>query len=460
MNLKLQTKTPWGLVFCVAAVLVAGPPTAHAQIVTTAPTNSIQTVPDTASATLLIPYFEVNLSSPTGMNTVFTINNAGAVNFFSINGGTPIANQNGPTAILAHVTIWSDLGVPVFNFNVYLTGFDVETIDLRQILTTGNLPQTASAGQDPGDTISPKGRDSQDINFASCNPPNPLHPLPFDSQLPPSPLTGAQMSSLQALLTGNASAAQGGQCAGLNHGDNVARGYITVDTVNNCTTRNPGDAGYFPTSLQNGDITNQSFQLNGEVFYQDQDHAIFRGGNAVHIHASGSDPLVTTSGNYTFYGRLDNFTAVDNRQPLATNFAARYSSGTSAGSLIVWRDPKVPQGYFTCGVLPTWYQLGQEGITAFDEQEHPQFISAVKPFPAATQIVPIGGTALPVSFAAGWLYLDLNFTGTGTPAPPVDPAAAQAWVDVVDGKFGTQHRAQQLDSGTQANHSFPGSKQP
>jgi len=445
MNFKLQTKTVWTLVFSVAAVLVAGPPTAHAQFVMTAPTNAIQTVPDTASATLLIPYFEVNLSSPTGMNTVFTINNAGAVNFFSLNGGTPIPNQNGPTAILAHITVWSDLGLPVYNFNVYLTGLDVETIDMRKILTTGALPQTASAGQDPSDQISPKGRDSQDINFASCT-----------GILPPQPLTAAQMSSLQASLTGNPSASNAGQCAGLNHSDNVARGYITVDTVNNCTVRNTGDPGYFGSG-GTGDATNQSFQLNGEVYYQDQDHGVFRGGNAVHVHASGTDPLVTTSGNYTFYGRLDGFTAVDNRQPLATTFAARYSSGASAGSLIVWRDPKVPQGYFTCGALPAWYQLGQEGITAFDEQEHPQSIAAVKPFPAATQIVPIGGSALPVSFAAGWMFLDLNTTVTGAVGPTGDLAAAQAWVDVVDGKFGVQHRAQQMDSATQANHTFPSS---
>jgi len=33
--------------------------------------------------------------------------------------------------VLAHVAIWSDLAVPVFNFNVYLTGYDVQTINLR-----------------------------------------------------------------------------------------------------------------------------------------------------------------------------------------------------------------------------------------------------------------------------------------------------------------------------------------
>src|SRR3954469_5759953 len=102
------------------------------------------------SATLLLPYFEVDLGSSTGQTTLFSINNASA------------------TAALAHVVVWTDLSVPVLDFNIYLTGYDVQTISLRDLLT-GWMPQTASAGQDPTDTISPKGAFSQDINFASCN---------------------------------------------------------------------------------------------------------------------------------------------------------------------------------------------------------------------------------------------------------------------------------------------------
>jgi hypothetical protein len=136
-----------------AAVLLSIAAVAWAQI----PTASIQTVADTAGATLLLPYFEVDLSNPTGMNTIFSINNMGTTSNPSF----------GATAILVHVVIWSDLGVPVFNFNVYLTGYDIQLIDMRSVLT-GSLPQTASAGQDPHDTISPHGFLSQDINFASC----------------------------------------------------------------------------------------------------------------------------------------------------------------------------------------------------------------------------------------------------------------------------------------------------
>jgi hypothetical protein len=111
--------------------------------------GTICTIDDVPAATLLLPYFEVDLNNPNGINTLFSINNASA------------------SAVLAHVVLWSDLSVPTFDFNIYLTGYDVQTVSIRDIFN-GTVPRTASAGQDPGDTISPKGTFSQDINFASC----------------------------------------------------------------------------------------------------------------------------------------------------------------------------------------------------------------------------------------------------------------------------------------------------
>jgi hypothetical protein len=442
--MKPLVKTRWTTALIIAAVLVPGSLRAGG---VTAPITPLPftAVSETAASTLLIPYFEVDLSNPNGRNTIFTINKGGRLD---LNSGNP--NNNAVTAVLAHVTIWSDLAVPVFNFNVYLTGYDVETVNMRNVLT-GTLPRTASAGQDPSDIISPKGIKSQDINFASCT-----------GKLPPAPLTAQQISDLAAALTGNAAPTL---CSGVNHSDNVARGYITVDTVNNCTLRNAGDPSYFGSG-GTGDATNQN-HLTGEVYYVDPSNNISRGINVVHVHSTDfsiTDPIVTTSGNYTFYGRLNGFTAIDNREPLSTSFSARFNpQGTlnswrvptpvaGRATLIVWRDPKVPQAPFTCGTLPAWYPLSQEGITAFDEQEHPQSITSVTPFPAATQMVQIGGAALPVSFAAGMLWLDLNTTVAGTVGPTSDTTVAQAWVQVIDGKLGVLHNAQQYDSATLPSH--------
>ncbi len=106
-------------------------------------------------------------------------------------------------------------------------------------------------------------------------------------------------------------------------------------------------------------------------------------------------------------------------------------------------------------VDPNRYPLGQENITAFDEQEHPQTITGVTPFPAATQLVQIGGAALPVTATSGMILLNLNSTAPSGAGPTSDLTARQAWVQVIDGKYGVMHNAQQLDSATKAAHLIP-----
>jgi hypothetical protein len=399
----------------------------------------ICTIDAVPAATLLLPYFEVDLANATGQTTLFSVNNASA------------------TAVLAHVVVWSDLSVPVLDFNIYLTGYDVQTVNLRDILVGGALPRTASAGQDPGDAISPHGDFSQDINFASC------------SGLLPAPVLPASfVQHLQQSLTGLSSSVLGNRCAGRAFGDNIARGYITIDTVNNCTLRFPGDPGYF-----GGDATDQNV-LWGDYFYVNSAQNFADGNTLVHIEASGTNPETSVAGQYTFYGRYDAWTAVDHREPLATNFAARYvTGGTFSGgtSLLVWRDSKVNQGPFTCpvspGVRPAWYPLGQEGIVIFDEQEQPQVAQSFPvspqppqtgliPFPAEAQRTRVGSAELPVPFNFGWLYLDLNTAvAAAGNNPPEDPLAAQAWVTIemeAQGRFSVGFDAIQLDSACAALH--------
>src|SRR5258706_14491150 len=164
MNMEALKKTQWTITLCAAAVLLAGSLPARAQIVTTPITPlPFTAISETSGSTLLIPYFEVDLGNPNGRNTIFTVDKGGRLDSITVNGGPPSLNNNVATAVLAHITVWSDLAVPVFHFNIYLTGYDVETVNMRTLLA-GTLPRTGSAGQDPGDQISPKGAKSQDIN--------------------------------------------------------------------------------------------------------------------------------------------------------------------------------------------------------------------------------------------------------------------------------------------------------
>ena len=395
----------------------------------------------TPAATLLLPYFEVDFDHAKGADTKFSVNNAGAA------------------AVLAHVVLWSDLSSPVLDFNIYLTGYDVQTVDLRDLLVNGNLPQTASAGQDPTDTISPQGVFSQDINFASCS-----------GQLPPPKLPASFILHLKLSLTGKASPLLGNQCAGRDLGDNIARGYVTVDTVNNCTLRFPGDQGYF--SL---DTTTQNVLWGDYSFVNPAAAKAATGGPLVHIEASDTDPATTTPGRYTFYGRYVNWNASDHREPLATTFGGRYNTGgpdVAHTSFVVWRDTKTNQGAFACPAAqgrPAWYPLGMEGLDIFDEQEHvvvPQTFpfspqppgAGIVPFPAATQRTVLNSAALPVPFNSGWIFTDLNTTVTGNPNPPFDPAAAQGWLiyDMdSDGRFTIGYEGLRLDSACAPNHTVP-----
>jgi hypothetical protein len=400
----------------------------------------IGTLDNVPSATLLYPYFEVDLANANGINTLLSVQNASA------------------TAVLAHVTIWTDLSAPVTNFNIYLTGYDMQTIDLRDFLVNGNLPQTASAGQDPSDLISPKGPLSQDINFASCS-----------GQLPPGPYAPSFMTQVRSLLTGGPDVA--GLCGGRALGDNIARGYVTMDTVNNCTVRFPGDALYITN-----DITFQNVLL-GDFFYVNPAASLVQGGTAVHIEASLTDPSVTTSGNYTFYGRYDGFNAADHREPLPADWGASYTDAKS--DLIVWRDPKTNQQRFTCpvvsGTRPTWFPLTQEGLALFDMQET---VSTFPPFPPGDPTPPINSIAfsaaaqrvrvgigpfgLQVLAKEGWTYLDLNTTIVGNPNPSVDTAASQSFVlnirfpEATNGPdvLSTSFPAAALD-GVASTHFFP-----
>jgi hypothetical protein len=349
------------------------------------------------SASLLLPYFEVDLSDPlgNGANTVFTIQNASA------------------SAVLVHVTLWTDVGVPTLRHDVYLTGYDVAEVDLHQVLVRGLLTRSASDGQDPTDTITPQGPISQDINFASCT-----------GRLPLPPLTPQEIASLQQFHTGAPATDYQGLCFGRPSG-NVARGYVTMDTVSSCSLDVPGDPGYFFPG-GSGRATNQNL-IHGEYRLEDRLAGTTWGDVLLGLEAApgsgvfgvqDADPETTLPGQYTFYGYYVNQTAADNREPLGVRWAGRYENDAGSGAttdLIVWRDRGVGiQQPFPCNAPPASQQIAK--VVAFDDQESSQQPgAAVSAFPAATQRVRVGSAALPIAFSSGWLFLDLSST-TADPA--------------------------------------------
>lgn len=339
---------------------------------TIAKIGTIDVVP---AATLLYPYFETDVANPNGVNTLLTVQNASA------------------TAILAHFTLWTDYGIPTANFNVYLTGYDVATVDMRQILQRV-LPLSASDGQDPMDTISPQGQISQDINFASCSG---WLPEGQDSIVSPQLLAAHRgLQSTDYFGPGN--------CGGFNYGDGIARGFVTVETVNNCTTRRPGTAGYFLAG-GTGDATTQNVML-GDYVIQDPQNDRVLADNAVHIEASATNPE-TLPGQYTFYALFAGTNGADNREPLPTAWAGRYSANRT--TLGYWRDPGSVIAPFPCGGAPATYPLSQKQIRAFATNGNTAAANTTNRFPIASGKTAVSGaTGLGLTAPLGWVFVNLN----------------------------------------------------
>jgi hypothetical protein len=406
----------------------------------------IGTVDDVPAATLLLPYFEVDLTTPGGVTTLFSINNASAA------------------PALVHVVVWTDLSIHILDFNVYLTGYDVFTTNLRDLFIDGTSPQTEDTFD--GDSISPVGAFSLVTNPVTGVGPAVNCPLPYAQPL----LNALYVDHVQATLTGQPSGVLlGGGCAGIDHGDAIARGYITFDSVNNCSLLFPEDTGYFTEGVVPG-LANDSNQLWGDYFYVHENENFAQGETLVHIEA---DPLLDVN-NYTYYYKYT-LEGEDHREGLGSTFAVRYIDGglfNGGTSLLVWRDGKVEVDEFADGVedngfncaigFPDPFPLGNSQVVIFDEDENPEIPEGCQispcppgqfliPFPWEAQRTVVGSADLPVSNPFGWFYLNLNF---GVPQSAVDASfgpVMQNWVTAVmdaNGRFSVGFDAIQLDNVT------------
>ncbi len=382
------------------------------------------TLDSVPAATLLLPYFEVDIADQAGITTLFTINNASA------------------TPALAHVTLWTDWTQPTIDFDVFLSGYDVVPVNLYDVFQ-GNLPVTADAQNDGADSISPHGLNpSWDGSFPGC-----LGILPFNNPV----VSTANLTRLRNGHTGQDVLGLG--CMGQDHGDGLARGYLTIDSVNQCSTVFPNETGYFVDGGTG--IANNRNLLWGDYFIINQLNASAIGDTLVSIEADDFFNAGSTASGVTFYGRYDpGMTGADNREPLGTTWAARYLENVvvdGGTGLLVWRDSTTSdtQQFYSCGVGPSWYPLNETEAVAFDEQENAVEIcfnlggGVISPpdpnvdppcFPLETQRVEVGEGDLTLPYQSGWMFLNLNIDDVGVNFDVdfgVDGNIAQSFVTVV-----------------------------
>lgn len=344
-------------------------------------------LPGGSGASLLYPYFEVDLTSASGLTTLISINDQGA------------------SPLLARVVLWTDWAVPTLAFDIHLKPFDVQTLNLRDVFN-GILPSTG------------QGEDLSALPGCAQNPPSYTNPA----------LGAAQRDVLRTAHTGLPHPLDLG-CFGQAHGDGHARGYITVDVVGGCSgievlfpSAAPSAPGYFdpPTPL-----AQPLNSLWGDFFFVDPSEDSAQGEQAVAIW-SGVEGSLPVPDTYTFYGRYVSWIAFDNRVPLPERWQVRYLNGgpfTGGTDLIVWRDTKAApeggSGPHGCGSPPSWHPLREQYVHAYDEAGNQILnFSDSAFFPLATQRVPVTDLG---ALAFGRLELGLSH-GAGPYRP------AQAWV--------------------------------
>jgi hypothetical protein len=415
------------------------------------------------AATLLLPYFEVDINAPqtTAQTTLFTITNV-----------TQIPQ-------IAHVTVWTDLSYPVLDFNIFLTGYDVQGINLYDVIARGFV--ASNAGTSIDDAISPTGQRSLDNddnnNFASS--------VASDCSILPGPIPNNILADVRtALTTGKAPNSCGNGTVGLVHTNAI--GYVTIDVASTCSVKLPIDASYYNDPLD-GILYDNVLIGDYQQINPNPTTGNYAGGNPlVHIRAipegGPAGIFVATNLPYTFYDRYTPaaLRTFDRRQPLPVVFAARFIQGGTGAfntNFKIWREG-VTTGATACTSTAYTVNNGSamvvRDIVRFDEHENPTINATqvrVSPVSTTTVVLPetsststTSGNFPPLSTSGdvgGWMYLNLNNGGStaystqrsGFSSPPPSTTTVrqnQNWVIVsmfAEGRFSVDFDAAWLGNG-------------
>jgi hypothetical protein len=383
------------------------------------------------AATLLLPYFEV-AESRTGETTLFTITNTSQFPH------------------IAHVVLWTDFSYPVIDFNIYLTGYDVQSINLNDVIWLGVIAPAAGARDVAGTgTITSTGTGTGDFDELE-----PGSTQEFEN-------CGALLGDLpdfyedrmqSAFTEGSVAAVPGDPrftgCDNVGNEHENAVGYATIDVVNFCGTGLPTDGDeYFTEEIRFDNV------LIGDYQQVNAGQAFAQGNPMVHIRAipegtGNPGEGLDTNFDRTFYSRYQtNGDTLDRRQPLPSLFAARWINGGTGAfntNFKIWRE-----GVFsglTCASLDDNGNLLVTETVAFDEDENGLGVAGgeiiISPALGADDIV-LPETSLTAAgdddvfphetfdeSLAGWIYMNLDNGFNETTADAPANFASQNWVVV------------------------------
>ena len=258
------------------------------------------TIDQRPAATLLVPYFQVHLNAD------------GSVDTSSTRTDTLITVVNASSrATLAHVVIWNRRSVPLLDFNIALTGFDIVGWSMEDVLT-GTIPSTPDNG-------SFEGKDVCQRNPSAKVYPNSSGFLRF---IPANDTTGQDNS--QATTQYNTPAfgpdfaadladaldydsnddcdtdSPDGSITGSSvAGNGNLSGYVTIDMANFCSLSNPSESAYWDQ-----DAAGWENNLFGDYIIVSNSGIPTLGASTVQIEAA-LDVIVAAEGRFFYVGLVD-----------------------------------------------------------------------------------------------------------------------------------------------------------
>ena len=441
-----------------------------------------------SAATLLVPYAVVDLDAtgvpnPNGYTTLLAVTN--------------VSN----TKQLIHIVIWDALSDHVVDFDEVLSGYDVWTINFRDLLTgsfnlfdTGDIekpfkdngsgPKPLNVPPQPqigdfwagtlGTAAVPWGPYSntyttalpapQDIDFTlppftGCN-----FPYGSLSSFGPAIVTALQAAIFTLPQTTvpckSATVPNPPWLAGLT--DNPVFFYVTVDVVEACNQNFPDEDAYWTGNTVVGPdpwFASNNNVIIGDIIYLNQTANFSESVPAVSIEADFDWQGVV--GSHGFYSRYSENVATgavrDFHEPLGTAFAFRYiNSGGVTSNLMLWKNEfeivvDANDDFFFWACHPYIY-------FAFDENENSKARGGGGPsgfLTAEPNVLPFETQKVPLDVANwnglmannGWMLLVFEPSVIG-PANFTPDLGVQAWAGV-QYYFGTYSTA--LEAATLGN---------
>ncbi len=375
--------------------------------------------------------------------------------------------------LIAATTVWTDWAFAALTFNIFLTPYDTQSVNLFDVFARGVIaPGAAYFVALP---IYDPRQNNPNFNVTPGSPRN----IAAACSNPPATLRAEILSDLQAIFTTGVAGTIIGSGCGANRLGGVhpnAIGYVTVDVVNTCSSKFPAPDYFASEVLFDNVLIGDYENFNGNQTTGDS-----ATGNAmVHIRAvpeggpAGSNP--GTNLPFTFYDRFTATTpqtlprSIDRRQPLPSTFAARWiQSGTITGfstSYVIWREGVTGPASYQCGTgIPaanSAIPLDYGAVERFDEHENstsyappvvgpPPCPGCSPSFPAASS-TPTSSWKFPGNTASedlgGWMYLNLD--AGSKPAYSSSSRPSQNWVTVnmqAEGRYAVLFDAAQLGNG-------------